>query len=136
MELSRDPKTRDNRLVFIPRGVAQQGALDASVREAVRALGDDVVRVRYTLGQDWSGEYAIFFRIVLSDRASKRDRLLPVTKRVTNQIVQRLEPVEQWGLIPYFDFRSQSEQAALKDDALAYPMTSPYNLLDQPPHLT
>lgn len=105
--------------MFIPRGVAQQGALDASVREAVRALGDDVIRVRYTLGQDWSGEYAIFFRVVLSDRASKKDKLLQVTKRVTNQIVQRLEPVEQWGLVPYFDFRSQSEQAALKEEAWA-----------------
>jgi len=105
--------------VFIPRGVAQQGDLDASVRAAVDALGPDVIRVKYTLGQDWSGEYAIFFRIVLSDRASKRDRLLPVTKRITHQIVQRLEPVEQWGLVPYFDFRSQSEQAALKEEAWA-----------------
>jgi len=112
-------KTRDNRIVFIPRGVAQQGALDVSVRNAIDALGRDVVRVRYTLGQDWSGEYAIFFRIVLSDRASKRDQLLRVTQRVTNQIVQRLEPVEQWGLVPYFDFRSQSEQAALQEEAWA-----------------
>jgi hypothetical protein len=114
-----EARTRDNVVVFIPRGVAQQAALEASVRDAVNALGDDVIRVRYTLGQDWSGEHAIFFRILLSDRASKRGQLLHVTRRVTNQIVQRLEPVEQWGLVPYFDFRSQSEQAALKEEAWA-----------------
>jgi len=38
-------------------------------------LGPDIVRLRYTLGQDWSGESAIFFRIVLSERASRRDQL-------------------------------------------------------------
>ena len=53
--------------MYIPRGAAQQGALDAAVRDAVGALGPDVIHVRYTLGQDWSGEYAIFFRILLSD---------------------------------------------------------------------
>lgn len=80
---------------------------------------DPVIRVRYSLGQDWSGEDAIFFRVVLSDRASKRDRLSHITNHVANHIVQRLEPVEQWGLIPYFDFRSQSEQAALQEKAWA-----------------
>jgi hypothetical protein len=105
--------------VLIPRGAAQQGALDAAIRDAISALGPDVIRVRYSLGQDWSGEYAIFFRVVLSDRASKRYRLPLITEHVANQIVQRLEPVEQWGLIPYFDFRSQSEQAALQEEAWA-----------------
>ena len=103
----------------IPRGVAQQRALDAAVRDAISALGPDVIHVRYTLGQDWSGDYSIFFRILLADRASKEDQLLRVTTRVANDIVQRLEPVEQWGLLPYFDFRSQSEQAALQEEAWA-----------------
>ncbi len=105
--------------MHIPRGVVQQEALDAAVRDAVGALGPDVIHVRYTLGQDWSGEDAIFFRILLSDRASKKEQLLRVTNRVANHIVQRLEPVEQWGLLPYFDFRSQSEQAALREEAWA-----------------
>ena len=78
-----------------------------------------MIHVRYTLGQDWTGDDAIFFRILLSDRASKRDRLLRVTQRVSDQIVRALEPVEQWGLLPYFDYRSQSEQAALKEEAWA-----------------
>jgi hypothetical protein len=75
--------------------------------------------VRYTLGEDWTGDDAIFFRILLSDRASKTDRLLRVTQRVSDQIVRALEPVEQWGLLPYFDYRSQSEQADLQEAAWA-----------------
>jgi hypothetical protein len=105
--------------VYIPRGVAQQGALDASIREIVGTLGPDVIRVRYTLGEDWTGDDAIFFRVLLSDRASKGNRLFPATRRVRDRIVQTLDPVEQWGLLPYFAFRSQSEQAALKEKAWA-----------------
>jgi hypothetical protein len=78
-----------------------------------------VIHVRYTLGQDWTGDDAIFFRVLLSDRASKRDRLLQVTNRVRDRIVQTLEPVEQWGLLPYFEFRSQFGQAALQEEAWA-----------------
>lgn len=105
--------------MYIPRGVAQRGALDAAIRDIVGTLGPDVIHVRYTLGQDWTGDDAIFFRVLLSDRASKRDRLLQVTNRVRDRIVQTLEPVEQWGLLPYFEFRSQFGQAALQEEAWA-----------------
>jgi len=105
--------------VYIPRGVAQRAALDAAIQEIVSTLGPDVVRVRYTLGEDWTGDDAIFFRVLLSDRASKRRGLLQVTNRVRDRIVQTLEPVEEWGLLPYFEFRNESEQAALKEKAWA-----------------
>ena len=105
--------------MYIPRGVAQRAALDAAIQEIVSTLGPDVVRVRYTLGEDWTGDDAIFFRVLLSDHASKRRRLLQVTNRVRDRIVQTLEPVEEWGLLPYFEFRSESEQAALKEKAWA-----------------
>lgn len=62
---------------------------------------------------------AIFFRVLLSNRASKRDRLLRVTQCVSDQILRAIEPLEQWGLLPYCDYRSQSEQAALKEKAWA-----------------
>jgi hypothetical protein len=29
-------------------------------------------------------------------------------------IVQHVEPLEQWGVLPYFSYRSQSEQAVLQ----------------------
>jgi hypothetical protein len=66
-----------------------------------------------TLGNDWSGAPAVFFMVILADSASRRDRLLTITNRVSQAIVQRVQPLEQWGVLPYFNFRSQSEQAKL-----------------------
>lgn len=110
---------RDNEVVYIAKAFAQQGQLDEAINAVKQTLGPDVLRLRYTLGQDWSGESAIFFRIVLSDRASRRDQLLNATNQIATAIVQRLQPLEQWGVLPYFNFRSQSEQAILQEEAWA-----------------
>jgi len=55
----------------------------------------------------------------LTDSASRRDQLLSISNRVSNAIVQQVQPLEQWGVLPYFNFRSQSEQAKLNQPALA-----------------
>ena len=67
------PKRRDN---------AQQAQLDQAIADMKPALGPDVVCLTYTLGQDWTGDNAIFFRIVLSDRASRRDELHKATEQM------------------------------------------------------
>jgi len=54
--------------------------------------------------------------VVLSDAASRRDQLLSVTNGVSNAIVQQVEPLEQCGVLPYFKFRSQSEQVLHKEE--------------------
>ena len=105
--------------MYVARAFAQQAQLDEAINDLTPTLGPDVVRLTYTLGQDWTGEPAIFFRIVLSDRASRRDQLRNATNQVTNAIEQRLQPLEQWGVLPYFSFRSQSEQAVLQEEAWA-----------------
>ncbi len=74
------------------------------------------VKWRFTFDNDWSGDPAIFFSVVLSDDASRPQKLRQVTSSITNLITQELDPLNQWGLIPYFSFRSQSEQAELKDE--------------------
>ncbi len=95
--------------------VAQKQLADAV--DAIRpALGPDVVRMTYVLGEDWSGEPAIFFRVVISDRASERSGILSTTGPIREKIVDQLRPLEEWGLAPYFTFRSASEQAANPDD--------------------
>jgi hypothetical protein len=106
-------------MVYLAKAFVDQAQLDDAINEVEQTLGPDVERLRYTLGQDWSGESAIFFRIVLSDRASRRDQLLNSTNRITTAIVQRLQPLEQWGVLPYFNFRSRSEQAILQEEAWA-----------------
>ena len=57
--------------------------------------------------------------VILTDSASRRDQLLSISNRVSNAIVQQVQPLEQWGVLPYFNFRSQSEQAKLNQPALA-----------------
>lgn len=105
--------------MYIARAFAQQAQLEEAIADLKPTLGPDVVTLRYTLGYDWSGEPAIFFRIVLSDRASRRDQLLSATNQIENAIMQRLEPLEQWGVLPYFSFRSLAEQATLQEEAWA-----------------
>jgi hypothetical protein len=80
------------------------------VNKAIRKLGKDVVRARFSIGTDWSGDPAISFRIVLTDAASREDTLLDVTDRI-EKILEEFRRYENWGVIPYFSYRSKSEQA-------------------------
>jgi hypothetical protein len=88
--------------------------LDQAIKDLRPTLGPDVVDLTYSLGRDWSGEPPVFFRIVLSDLASRRDRLYKSTSEIEHAIVQRLEPLEQWDVLPYFSYRSQAEQGVLQ----------------------
>jgi hypothetical protein len=88
--------------------------LTSVVDKAIRKLGKEVVRVRYNIGEDHSGDPSMFFRIVLSDAASREDTLMKVTKRIKTILYEEIHPIENWGLFPYFNFRSKSEQAERK----------------------
>ena len=57
--------------------------------------------------------------VILTDAASRRERLLDVSNKVSQTIEQQVQPLEQWGVLPYFNFRSQSEQVKLDQPALA-----------------
>jgi hypothetical protein len=75
----------------------------------------DVVDIITALGNDWTGEPAVFFTVILSDAAaSKHDQLLNVAHRASSFIVRHIEPLEQWGVLPYFTYRSHAEQAKLE----------------------
>jgi hypothetical protein len=95
---------------IVPSGFVNQTQLANEVNRAIRKLGKDVVRARYSIGTDWSGDPAIYFRIVLSDAASREGTLLDVTGRI-EKILEEFRPYEDWGVIPYFSYRSKSEQA-------------------------
>lgn len=105
--------------MYVPRGVAQPGQLAAAIADIERMLGANVVRLRYAIGTNWSGEPAIYFRILLSDPASRRDRLHGVASRAEAVIQEQLDPLNSWGLVPYYNFRSQTEQDMLKEPAWA-----------------
>jgi len=105
--------------VYIARAFAQRAQLDEAINQLRPALGPDVVRLRYTLENDWTGDPAIFFRVLLSDSASRRDQLLSSTRQIEDMIVESLQPLEQWGVLPYFSYRSQAEQAVLQEETWA-----------------
>jgi len=105
--------------MILPSSVtfAKQQEINAAVSEVVKLLAPDVVHIRYHIGQDWSGDWAIFFRVLLSDEASKT-RLREVTTQVVWRLAERLD-FPSMGLFPYHNFRSESEQAVLREETWA-----------------
>jgi hypothetical protein len=91
--------------------------INAAIREVVDLLAPDVVYIRYEIGQDWSGDSAIFFRVLLSDDASK-NRLRDAASQVECRLAERLD-FTSMGVFPYYNFRSESEQAAMREPAWA-----------------
>jgi len=109
-------KARDNGFVQVPAGFVSQAQLAQSVVAAIQSLNSqEVVHVAYSIGQDSTDDPAIFFRIVLTDAASREDRLADVTGRVASTLFDSIRPIENWGLTPYFSFRSFSEQRMRND---------------------
>ena len=103
--------------MHFPLAIAKRPEINAAVSEVVRLLAPDVVHIRYDIGQDWSGDWAVFFRIVVSDEAS-RMRLREVATEVVWRLADRLD-FSSMGLFPYHNFRSVSEQAVLREEAWA-----------------
>lgn len=109
---------RDNdNVARVPSGFVHQTRIARGVDKAEEQLESDVVRIRYDLGEDWRGEGAVFFRVVLKDSVSKT-HLREVARRVSDTVFREVRPNEL-GLEAYFNFRSESEQAALKEEAWA-----------------
>jgi len=105
--------------VYVPRGVAERKQLAAAIARVSRKLGTDVIRLRYSVQENWSGEPSIYFRVVLTDQASKPPRLHKVAKKVEAIIEEQINPLHSWGLFSYYNFRSKSEQDDLKEPAWA-----------------
>ncbi len=91
--------------------------VSAAVSEVVRLLAPDVVHIRYDIAEDWSGDWAIFFRVLLSDDAASR-RVHAVARQVRSALAQRLD-YDSMGVRAYHNFRSVSEQDALREEAWA-----------------
>jgi hypothetical protein len=100
-----------------PSGFVNQRQLETAIRKAAHALAHDVVRMRYVLKDDSTGSEAIFFRILLTDRASRPDHLYETTERISEKILEIVQPRERFGIEAHFNYRSESEQATLREAA-------------------
>jgi hypothetical protein len=90
--------------------------LASAVTQATQKLGPEVAYLRHSIGSDTSGEPSIFFRIVLADEASEEATLADVTGKIVSILFDEIRPYENWGLTPYFSFRSKSELQATRDE--------------------
>jgi hypothetical protein len=95
----------------------EQAEIEAAIHRVQQIAGPDVVRIRYEIGEDWRGEWAIFFRIVLTDDAARR-RLRETAAKVARGLERELD-FPGMGVFPYHNFRSLSEQAMLQELAWA-----------------
>ena len=99
----------------ITRAEAQDTAFAEAVEKVVANLGPNVIRVRYNFAPDSTGDPGVFFRVLLTDEAAKRERLFAITQEIQHATVWGVEPFEQWGVWPYFNYRSESEQNAMQE---------------------
>ena len=105
--------------MYIARAFAHQAQFFAAIAEAASTLPAGVITVTPTLGTDWDGEPAVFFQVILADDAVPRDQLLAFTKEISWAIVMQVRPLEEWGVLYYFDFLTQSEHSRIKEPSWA-----------------
>jgi len=105
--------------VYSPRAFAREAEFLDAVARVARQLSPDVVEIRTTFGHDWTGEPSVFFMVILADTVTGPDQLLKMYHRVEDGIDRQVEPLEQWGVIPYFSARSKSEQHKLDQRVMA-----------------
>jgi hypothetical protein len=98
----------------VSAGIVHQREIESAVKRAARSLAPDVVRIRYTLEEDSGGDDAISFRVLLTDEAADDPNLYEAAQRIKAAIRKIVKP-EKYGLESYFNFRSVTEQADLKE---------------------
>lgn len=103
--------------------MAQLKNLDQQVHDAAENFRSEVVGIGYTIGHDWNGDPAIFFRVVLTDDASRPDVLADITGKVSAKLFDDLR-LDGSDYTPYFYFRSKSEQDRQQDPEWASLTTS------------
>jgi hypothetical protein len=101
-------------VAIVPRGLVYQGKIRAGVQRAERALAPDVIRIMYAFAEDVEENISLFFRIVISDAATTPAKLRETTQRIIARVLNEIK-AEELGLQTYFNFRSKSEQAILRD---------------------
>lgn len=112
--------TRNNGVVYIAKAFAHQDQFFAAIAQVASTFSpQQVISVTPTLGDDWNGEPTVFLQVVLADNAVPRPQLLAFTKEISRAIVRQVRPLEDWGVLPYFNFLTQSEHARVKQPTWA-----------------
>ena len=105
-------------MAFVPSSFVNHKDIDAAIQRAELGLSDTVVRIRYSLGPDWTGDPSIFFHIVLTDEAAGKPKISDTAQTIAFVLMREVKPEEK-GLHGYFNFRSLSEQNKINEPAWA-----------------
>src|SRR5260370_19207621 len=104
-------RTRDNdHMPMVPTGYVHQGHINTIIKDTIGSLGPEVAHVAYSIGPDSTGEPSIFFRILLADSYIREETIAYLSRRIATVLSNAVRPIEDWGLRPYFNFRSKFEQ--------------------------
>ena len=95
---------------MVPTGYVHLGQLEEAVNQVSKSLGPEVLHVAYRIRPDSTDEPSIFFRVLLADAYIQEDTLVDLTIKIADAFLDGVRPIENWGLRPYFNYRSKSEQ--------------------------
>jgi hypothetical protein len=99
--------------MFIPTEFRKDAQISAVIKTALAELSPQVRYIRYSIDQDWTGDWAVFFRVVIADEVGSRTGRLEIGNRIRSRIMHDLD-LPNLGMMPHFDLRTESEQAELK----------------------
>jgi len=100
----------------LPLAISRQKEIAQIISDAEAELRPNVERIRWEIGQDWTGDWAIFVRVVLSNAASRPRRLGQITHQIRTYLREKLR-ADDLGVIPYVNFRSQAETEDMPEKA-------------------
>ena len=101
-------------MLMVPVEFRKDAQINAAVRTVLQELSPMVKHIRFSIDQDWTSDWAIFFRVVLSDESTDLPRWLQITSRLMDRMMEELD-LPNLGMMPHFNFRTESEQAELND---------------------
>jgi len=104
---------------MFPPGYYREAEIKAAVEEVEKLMSPRVKWIRYKIDQDWSGDWAVYFKVLLSDEVSDSGKVHETMKEVRRQMGERLDFFGVLGLFPYFSLRTESDQKRLLDPAWA-----------------
>ena len=86
-----------------PTPLPNKPQINAAVAEVLKEFSPSVKYIPFHVGQDWTGESALFFRVMLSDDVSRNGQLGDIANRVMWRTTDRLD-LPNLGMFPYFNF--------------------------------
>ena len=107
--------------MFVPAISIDEEQLNRGVKKVESQFATDVARIRYSIGEDWAQDPAIFFRILVTKDMGPRDWIkLPEKRaevlRISDGVSEALRNEINTDVFqPYFSFRTVSEQEKLHD---------------------